>query len=48
MSEVAGMTDKQFKAYLRGLINQLERALNTQDWELIQKLKAELQQSLED
>ena len=41
------MTDKQFKAYLRGLISQLERAITTQDWELVQNLKAELQQSLE-
>ena len=45
--EEAGMTDKQFNAYLRGLISQLERALNTKDWELVQQLKAELQQSLE-
>ena len=48
MLSCAGMTDKQFNAYLRGLINRLEDAINAQDWALVKKLKAELQQSLED
>ena len=42
------MTDKQFNAHLRSLINRLEAAIDAQDWELVKKLKAELQQNLED
>ena len=43
-----GMTDKQFNAYLRGLINRLEDAITNKDWAAVMKLQAELQQNLED
>lgn len=42
-----GMTDKQFDAYVRGLINRLEDAIAKKDWEVIVKLQKELQITLE-
>ena len=43
-----GMTDAQFKAYIRGLISRLMQAEKSKDWELIAELKRELQAALED
>ena len=43
-----GMTDAQFKAHLRSLISRLHNAEKTQNWELIEELKEELQKALED
>ena len=43
-----GMTDKQFNAHLRSLINRLDDAIQAGDWKLVEKLKAEPQQNLED
>lgn len=42
-----GMTDKQFDAHLRSLINRLNDAIEQESWELVKKLKDELQQNLE-
>ena len=43
-----GMTDKQFKAYVRKIKFQLEKAIEDQNWELAKQLAAELQKDLED
>lgn len=43
-----GMTDMQFKAYLRALFGRLEEAVKSQDWELIKKLQLEIEKALED
>lgn len=43
-----GMTDKQFNAYLRGLKNKLEKAIELKDWKLAEELLAEIRQSMED
>ena len=43
-----GMTDKQFNAYLRGLKNRLEKAIEVKDWKLVEELLAEIRQSMED
>ena len=43
-----GMTDKQFNAYLRGLRNRLEKAVETKDWSLVEELLEEIKQSMED
>ena len=43
-----GMTDAQFKAYIRGLIARLLKAEKDKDWGLITELTEELQKALED
>ena len=43
-----GMTDKQFNAHLRSLIAQLDMALQAKDWNLVAKLREQLQKDLED
>ena len=42
------MSDLQFKAHLRSLIERLEQAKKTQDWEMVEKLQDELRKALED
>ena len=43
-----GMTDKQFNAYLRGLKNRLEQAIEFREWQLVEELLEEIRQSIED
>lgn len=43
-----GMTDMQFKMYLRTLYGRLEEAVKAGDWELIKKLQLEIEKALED
>ena len=43
-----GMTDKQFNAYLRGLKNRLEKAIESKEWQLVEELLEEIRQSMED
>ena len=43
-----GMTDMQFKMYLRTLLGRLEEAVKTDDMELIKKLQIEIEKALED
>ena len=43
-----GITDKQFNAYLRGLKNKLEKAIELKDWKLAEELLDEIRQSMED
>ena len=43
-----GMSDMQFKAYLRTLIARLETAKQAKDWTLVEALQVELRQALED
>ena len=43
-----GMSDLQFKAYLRSLIARLEHAKKAQDWKMVEELQDEFQKALED
>jgi len=43
-----GMTDKQFTAYLRGLRNRLEKAIESREWTIVEELLEEIRQSMED
>jgi len=43
-----GMSDMQFKAYLRTLIARLESAKQAKDWAIVDALQSELRQALED
>jgi len=47
-ANIMGMTDAQFKAYVRGLIARLIKAKEANDWVLIVELTEELQKALED
>ena len=43
-----GMTDKQFNAYLRALIDKLDTAIKEKNIQLIVELREQLQKSLEE
>jgi len=43
-----GMTDAQFKAYVRSLLSRLVKAKERQDWADITELAEELKKALED
>jgi len=43
-----GMSDMQFKAYLRSLIARLDEAKKAQDWKMVEELQDEFRKALED
>ena len=43
-----GMTDKQFNAYLRALIDKLDAAIKANDIQLVIELREQLQKNLEE